>query len=321
MSWDSVRGHDLWRQRFERVEKRGRLAHAYLFVGPQGVGKRLFALELAKTLSCESPNGFAACDACPACAQIHAGTHPDVQLVGKPSEKLEFPIDLIREVTASMGLKPARGRRRIIILDDVDQMSDDAAHAFLKSLEEPPPHSLIILIGQTTDHFFPTIVSRCQVIRFEPLPNGLIEEWLLAEKAVATAPQAKQVAELASGSMGLARQLADPEILAFRKDWLEHCRHARINSVTLAAKVNEFVDAAGADASSKRQRAQLALRFLADELSRFMDSDEQIVSLTSLLKRTELILQAEVLVDRRVQLVLLLEAFAEHWAEPISDMV
>ncbi len=324
MSWTNVRGHDEWRKRFQHVWQRGRLAHAYLFVGPQGIGKRLFAIELAKALTCEASAAFDACDQCPACLQVMAGTHPDVRLMSRPAEKLEFPIDLIREVTSGLGVKPARAPRRIVILDDVDQMSDDAANAFLKSLEEPPPLSLLILIGQTTDHFFSTIVSRCQVIRFDPLPPLLIEELLLQDKAVSGPGQAKQVSQLSGGSLGLARQLADPDVFAFRQEWLKMWKQPRFDSVALAAKVNEFVEAAGSESAVKRQRAHLALRFLADELilalreAAVQSSDHpwcQRWGVEVLLRLTEALLDAESHIDRRVQLVLLLEAFTDRLAD------
>ncbi len=99
MSWAKVQGHDNLVASFQQVIRRGRLAHAYLLVGPRGVGKKAFAIELAKTLLCEGaghggngPARLEACDACPACVQVAAGTHPDFQQIGIPEDKHEFPI-------------------------------------------------------------------------------------------------------------------------------------------------------------------------------------------------------------------------------------
>src|SRR5205085_9524296 len=98
VSWQRVRGHDLLAKSFAEVVRRGRLGHAYLFVGPAGVGKHLFARELAKALLCENPAGkFDACDTCPACQQVEAGTHPDLILPSRPDDKVELPIATIRE--------------------------------------------------------------------------------------------------------------------------------------------------------------------------------------------------------------------------------
>src|SRR3954469_22594420 len=98
MSWQRVRGHQAQAEAFDLIWRRGRLAHAYLFTGPSGVGKRLFAEELAKALLCEGRSGpdapLAACDACPGCLLIAAGTHPDFFLVGRPADSNELPIEL-----------------------------------------------------------------------------------------------------------------------------------------------------------------------------------------------------------------------------------
>src|SRR5262245_3220155 len=106
MGWQRVRGHDALIEGFRRGGQRGRLAHAYLFAGPVGVGKHLFAVELGRALLCEKPKGpLDACDSCPSCVQIDAGTHPDFLAAVKPAEALEFPIELMRSVCASFGLK------------------------------------------------------------------------------------------------------------------------------------------------------------------------------------------------------------------------
>ena len=114
MSWKRVRGHEAQVRAFEHAVQRNRLAHAYLFTGPAGVGKRLFAQELAKALLCEqaTPGRLEACDRCPACHQVEAGTHPDCFMASRPEESLELPIDVIRELCRSFSLKPARGRAK-----------------------------------------------------------------------------------------------------------------------------------------------------------------------------------------------------------------
>src|SRR5436305_11719986 len=95
LGWQRVRGHEALVEGFRRVVRRGRLAHAYLFTGPPGVGKRLFAVELAKALLCEGPTAeeVQACDVCPACVQVEAGTHPDFYPAERPAEAHEFPIE------------------------------------------------------------------------------------------------------------------------------------------------------------------------------------------------------------------------------------
>src|SRR5208337_765045 len=107
-----------------------------------------------------------ACDACPACIQVDAGSHPDYHFAAKPPEALEFPIDLMREVCGGFALKSARGRGKVIVIDDADDLNEESANCFLKTLEEPPPRSLLILIGSSLDRQLPTILSRCHAVRF-----------------------------------------------------------------------------------------------------------------------------------------------------------
>ena len=96
MAWERIRGHNAARDQLQSAYRRGRLAHAYLFVGPSGVGKRLFATELAKALLCDRPPApLTACDECPSCAQVTAGTHPDYFTVGTPEDKHELPVDAV----------------------------------------------------------------------------------------------------------------------------------------------------------------------------------------------------------------------------------
>src|SRR5947209_7538445 len=135
VSWERVRGREAQVEAFDRIVRRGRLGHAYLFAGPQGVGKHLFALELAKALLCEAPARprLEACDRCPACALVAAGTHPDLFAIGRPEESLELPIEVVRELCHGLGLKPARGRGKVAIVDDADDLNDAAANCFLKT--------------------------------------------------------------------------------------------------------------------------------------------------------------------------------------------
>ena len=162
MAWQRVRGHEAQVEAFRRAARRGRLAHAYLFTGPAGVGKRLFAVELAKALLCEGNAGdeLEACDRCPACAQVEAGTHPDFYPAARPADALEFPIELMRELCQGFALKSARGRGKVVVIDGADDLNRESANCFLKTLEEPPPRSVLILIGSSPDRQLSTIVSR-----------------------------------------------------------------------------------------------------------------------------------------------------------------
>ena len=153
MSWQRIRGHDSLIQAFDQAVRRGRLAHAYLFVGPAGVGKRLFAGELAKALLCEARQEarLEACDHCGACKLVDAGTHPDLQIARRPDEKSEVPIDVVRELARSLDLKPARGRGKVVILDDADVrqlLLENSGRAAARGRVDPDWHER----GSSTAH-------------------------------------------------------------------------------------------------------------------------------------------------------------------------
>ena len=112
--------------------------------------------------------------------QIEAGTHPDFFTAARPPESAEFPIELMRELCQHFSLKAARGRGKVVVIDDADDLNEESANCFLKTLEEPPPGSVLILIGTSTDRQRPTIMSRCQVVRFRPLPPETVAELLQA---------------------------------------------------------------------------------------------------------------------------------------------
>lgn len=327
MSWRQVHGHEELIAAFGRAVMRGRLAHAYLFVGPPGVGKRHFARQLAKTLLCESrPAGrWDSCDACPACALFDAGTHPDFFAVARPDEKLEMPIDVIRELCDGLALKPARGGRKIAVLDDADDLNDESANSFLKTLEEPPPGSLLILIGTSADKQLPTIRSRCQVIPFAPLSDELVEKLLRADGEMDPA-EAARLARMSGGSPGLARDLADPKLWAFRTRVLEELARSKPNSPKLFREWQSLIEDVGKDAGAQRRRASLVLRLLiegfrdalrvatnrsqvevAGEASKLADRFGE----AGLLHRLERCLDADFQIDRRVQLVLVMEALLD----------
>ena len=125
--------------------RQGRFPHALLFVGPDGIGKRTFSRKLTQALLCETrpDTELDPCEMCPGCLQVEGATHPDFIEAAKPEDKHELPISVIRELCDQFALKPARGGRKVAILDDADDLNEEASNAFLKTLEEPPPGALL----------------------------------------------------------------------------------------------------------------------------------------------------------------------------------
>lgn len=338
MSWQRIRGHEALIEKFHDAVQRGRLAHAFLFVGPVGIGKRLFAHEFAKTILCENatPEKWQACERCSSCQLVEAGTHPDLVVAGRPEGKNEVPIDVVRELCRSLSLKASRGRAKIAILDDADDLNPYSANSFLKTLEEPPAGSVLILIGTSTDLQLPTIVSRCQVVHFKPLPDAVLTE-LLKAQGVTDAMLIERVVRQSGGSPGQALALADPALWDFRKTLLQALTRPRFDSVALAKDWLEFVEKAGKESALQRRRASLTLRLLIDLLSEALRlsvgaepvgaKTDEAASLRKLaegmgadllLELLNRCLEADTQIDRYVQLVLVIEALADALGEQVT---
>jgi DNA polymerase III subunit delta' len=275
MSWHGIEGHDEVVERFRRALDRGRLASTFLFVGPGGIGKRKFALKLAQALLCQTRPAelLDPCEHCPACAQVLAGTHPDLDVVSKPPDKSFIPVAALigdkehrmhEGLCHKIGLKPFAGGRKVAIIDDADDLNQEGANALLKTLEEPPPRSVLILIGTSADRQLPTIRSRSQMIRFRPLDNETVAR-LLLENTIASDPQeAARLAAHSGGSVARASELADPALWNFRGELLAALASFPADSVAAAKNVIEFVDSAGKDAGPRRARGRLLAGFAID---------------------------------------------------------
>ncbi len=213
----SLIGHEPIRNLLADAYERNRLAHAYLFAGPSGVGKHRAARSFAQALLCpnrqHTETGLQACGVCPACKQVSVGSHPDLIEVARPEEKSEFPIDTVHELIERMSLR-STGDYRVAIIDDAETMSDDAANALLKTLEEPPGHSLLILLATNAELMLDTILSRCQLLRFDRLPSAALAQILLEQRLLAPllkdsnsaanneAPDADEVDDAPAGKRG-----------------------------------------------------------------------------------------------------------------------
>jgi DNA polymerase-3 subunit delta' len=239
-----------------------------LFAGPEGIGKQTFARRLAQALLCETrPEAeMDPCESCPACLQVMANTHPDLILAGRPEDKHELPISVIRDLCDQFALKPARGTRKVAILDDADDLNEEASNAFLKTLEEPPPGAVLILIGTSAELQLETIVSRCQVVRFNPLPNAEVAALLLETGVVRDALEAARLAALGEGSVRRSMGLADPELERFRRTLLDELAGEHgFDPPALAHKLHAFIKQVGKESVDQRRCASL----LIGELARF----------------------------------------------------
>lgn len=188
--------------------KRGKVAHSLLLSGPDGVGKRLVALALARALNCAEPVDGDSCGRCADCALMEAGNHPHLIQVSPINKKGEaaddgvIKIDQVRDVQAALRYRVERGKKAVII-DGAERLMPAAANAFLKTLEEPPPDSVIMLVTSRPSELLATILSRCHRINFRPIPvpelGGSLEQECGLPK-----DEALSLARLCGGSMGAA---------------------------------------------------------------------------------------------------------------------
>lgn len=271
MQWSDLLSHERQLEWFRTALSQGRLASSFLFVGPDGIGKRCFALLLAKSLLCRqtTPDTLAPCNACEDCAQVDASSHPDLIQISKPADKAFLPIELLigeREKRMREGLchdislRPYGGRRKIAIVDDADYLNLEGANSLLKTLEEPPQNSLIILVSSSLQRQLPTIRSRCQAIIFEPLQTEHLTELILRNRLAESDENAREIAHQAVGSLTEASLLADPDFREFRSTLLALLAERKLPCSELAKLCASLADAAGKDARIKRDRLKLVFR-------------------------------------------------------------
>ena len=217
MPFRGITGHRPLLALLARAIARGTLPPSLIFAGPAGVGKRLVATALAQALNCERPihdsessrNGDAAavlgqdaCGVCASCKRIARGVHADV-LVIEPGDSGSIKVDQVREAIDRSAYRPFEGKRRLVIVDEADAMIPEAQNALLKTLEEPPPASVFVLITSRPDVLLPTVRSRCQRLRFGPLAPADVATALMRDHGV-DAAAAHAAAAAADGSIGRA---------------------------------------------------------------------------------------------------------------------
>jgi len=223
MSWSSIYGHDQQKQFFQRIIKNQSQSHAYLFTGPARIGKKTLAFEIARVFNCTDPNEDGSCGLCRNCQLIIAGTHPDVQLLSPRDGKII--IKEIRDFIFRLGLQRTLGKYRIGIIESAELFSkEEIQNCLLKSIEEPPEKSVIILVTSQVHALLPTILSRCQRIHFQPLKKEDIKQYLQKNYEISD-QKAQDIADQSHGSIGNALDLMDGnqplvERAFFLWDWI-----------------------------------------------------------------------------------------------------
>lgn len=223
MAFRDLVGNERVRRALQVAVREGRLGHSLLFSGPEGVGKRQFALALAKTINCPNASGEDrtlpdSCDRCPSCQKIERGEHVDVLVVHPETAFLR--IEQIRSLCEHASRKPFEARWRIFIIDEAETMTEQAANALLKTLEEPAAESVFVLLTSQLARLLPTIRSRCQIYHFAPLKTTEIEGFL-RERFVRPEEEIRLLARLSGGRIGKALSIDLSVYREMRREALE----------------------------------------------------------------------------------------------------
>ena len=276
MIWDELFGHERQVLMFRRSVERGRLSHAYVLTGIDGIGKKRFALTLAQCLLCSQTDDHVldACGECPGCRQVRSGNHPDLFLVAAPEGKRDLPIEAFvgpKPQRGKAGLcfelsrKPMLGTRKIAVIDDANLMNESSGNALLKTLEEPPPGSLLLLISNNEDGLLSTIRSRCQHVHFHALEPSHIARLLMSQGLVDDQESADKLSGLCQGSLATAKQLMGSELHALRNELhTALAQGMQLDSVQVAARTVEGLEKLESDGVDQRLGAAWVVDFVSE---------------------------------------------------------
>ncbi len=212
MSFEKIIGQRSAVDAIRNMIKGDRFRGTYLFLGPDGVGKRTAAIEFSKAVNCEV-EGDDACGDCESCEKIDSSNHPDIFSIFPEEASRYIKIEQIRGLIYQASLKPYEGKKRVFIINDAEKMTPEAQNAFLKLLEEPPQNHIFILIVSNISGLLPTVISRCRIIKFYSLSHDEIEDFL---KKDGLSEEAVLFSHMAMGSLGKALSFKEKEVIKGR---------------------------------------------------------------------------------------------------------
>lgn len=211
MAFQDIIGHQMVIELFKRALVNQRVNHAYIFIGPEGVGKEMTALQFAKALNCLEMNDDS-CGHCRSCRKFVSGNHPDFQIIQPEENSQTISIEQIRDLQKDVVYKPYESRWKIYLIPEAEKMTLEAANCLLKTLEEPPEYVVIILVTAQKDGLLSTLVSRCQLIQFSKLRRDEVRLFL-EKKGFETNEKLDltEIIAIAEGSIGQAEKLLEDD--------------------------------------------------------------------------------------------------------------
>lgn len=333
MSWKDIVGHESQIKYLVQAWKTNRLGQSYFFHGPDGVGKRYLAIEFGKALLCQSNSNYEACGVCSSCKLVEAKNHPDLQMHSCPKDVHEFPRDLMKEICEGFFLKASRGGAKVLVIDDCDVLNEESGNIFLKSLEEPPPNSIIFLIGTSLERQLETILSRCQKLAFHGLNQSEIT-MVFANNQIEGSFDLNKIISACGGSVSQAIMLTNPEFSKLEDSFFAEIVMPTPDPVKVVKMVMDFIDGAGKETSSQRGRArwlvhgtlfwirsQIVMRSSKDDLiPRPRFQLPPTVDIEKIIAMLEACFQAEYQIQRRVQLSLTIQWWVDGliWADSVT---
>ncbi len=257
MLLDQIHGHASALAIVRNALANDRVAHAYVFTGPDGVGKRCTAIALAHAVLCqEAPQH--GCPSCPACVSVQAGTHPDYHFTAPLPGKQSMGIDQIRAIQRFLALRPVRGGKKVCILNEAHTLTDQAQSALLKMLEEPPGDAIVLLLAVSGATLSLPLLSRCQHVRFAPLPVPDVEI-ILRQEAGLEADNASLLARYSRGSIGRALSLDLQTLIEERQQVVEHLSSVHGASFSTLSQLAEWLVADRSPKTKKKAETPEAL--------------------------------------------------------------
>ncbi len=239
--FDDIVGHDRIKEHLKNAIQLDKISHAYIFNGPQGIGKKTIATVFAQAVQCEE-GGTTPCGRCHSCLQAVSGNQPDIIWVTHEKPASIGVEDVRLQVNSDILIKPYSSRYKVYIIDEAEKMTVQAQNALLKTIEEPPAYGIIILLTTNADSFLPTILSRCVTLNLKPLTNKEVENYLMTKEKIPDY-HARFAAAFAQGRLGRAISIATSENFNELKDSVLHLLKY-INEMELTEVIEAVKDAA-----------------------------------------------------------------------------